>query len=898
MSDRQQHQHNPRPPSDESRAGARRSATAVLDVRGIQWASQQNRLTATLGRRPGVLDVAANPVAQTATVHYDPAATTLSELRDWVRDCGFHCAGQSVPAHVCDPMAAPPADAHVPPGQGESHQHIGHLGSQLPTPAQAVDSSRRESHDDTGTQPGPAAPESRPSHEHTGHEHAGHDHAGHEHAGHDHAEDQPSKPGQKGQKGEPRSPHEAMGHGGHSGQSMAAMVRDMRNRFLVAALFSIPIVLWSPIGKDVFGVNIAVPFGLRQDVWTLLLSLPVVFYSSWIFFDGAVRALRARTLDMMVLVAVAVGSGWLYSLVVTLTGGGDVFYEAASVLASFVLLGHWFEMRARGGASDAIRSLLNLAPSKAVVLRDGQPVEVATEDVIVGDLLLVRPGAKIAVDGVVEEGESDVDESMVTGESLPVHKGVGSSVIGATINSNGTLRVRAAKVGADTALAQIVALVQQAQNSKAPGQRLADRAAFWLVFVALLGGAATLGAWLLFSDRPFAGAMLFAITVVVVTCPDALGLATPTAIMVGTGLGAKRGVLFKNAIALETSARIQIVVMDKTGTLTKGEPEVTDVIVEDIDKQQLLSLVAAVEVESEHPLAAAVVHYAQQQQAPVARAEGFENVPGHGAIATVDGHRVVVGNRRLLEREHIDLGPLAARRDELASSGHTAVLVAVDDRAAAVIAIADAPRETSAAAVAALHELGIQVVMLTGDNQATADRIAHQMGIDTVIAEVLPGDKAAKIAELQRSGIKVAMVGDGVNDAPALAQADLGIAIGAGTDVAIDAAGVVLMRSDPLDVPTALRIGRGTLRKMRQNLGWAVGYNTIALPIAAGVFQPAFGLTLRPEIAALSMAGSSLIVAVNALALKRLRLPDRETAAPTPPVAEPALALAAAGQHQ
>jgi Cu2+-exporting ATPase len=814
------------------------SRTAVVDVRGIVWASQQNRLTAALRRRPGVLDVAANPVAQTATVRYDPARTSLTDLRTWIRDCGFHCEGQSVPEHICDPMTEPnPAAGDTHPEHNSDTQRTPVVVPRQPTVISAA------------PEPGALADGAAvvnaplPTHGHT----------------------VTAAP--------VRSPHEAMGHGGHAGASMAQMVADMRNRFLVALTFAIPIVVWSPIGKDVFGVNVAVPFGLRQDVWTLLLSLPVVFYSSWIFFDGAVRALRARTLDMMVLVAVAVGAGWLYSVVVTLTGGGDVFYEAAAVLATFVLLGHWFEMRARGGASDAIRSLLNLAPSTALVLREDQPVEVPTADVVVGDLLLVRPGAKIAVDGVVEQGESEVDESMVTGESLPVAKTVGSAVIGATINSNGTLRVRAAKVGADTALAQIVALVQQAQNSKAPGQRLADRAAFWLVFVALIGGVGTLGAWLLFSDRPFSAAMLFAITVVVVTCPDALGLATPTAIMVGTGLGAKRGVLFKNALALETSARIRIVVMDKTGTLTKGEPEVTDLIVEGIEEQQLLTLVAAVEVESEHPLAAAVVRYAHQNHVPPARAEDFENVPGHGAIATVDGHRVVVGNRRLLDREKIDLGPFAARRDELANSGHTAVLVAVDGRAAAVIAIADAARETSAAAVAALHELGIQVVMLTGDNQATADRIAHQMGIDTVIAEVLPGDKAAKIAELQADGTKVAMVGDGVNDAPALVQADLGIAIGAGTDVAIDAAGVVLMRSDPLDVPTALEIGRGTVRKMRQNLWWAVGYNTIALPIAAGVFEPAFGLTLRPEIAALSMAGSSLIVAVNALSLKRLRLP-------------------------
>ena len=355
------------------------------------------------------------------------------------------------------------------------------------------------------------------------------------------------------------------------------------------------------------------PFGLRDDVFSLILSLPVIFYSAWIFFDGAYRALRARTLDMMVLVAVAVGAGWGYSLVVTLTGGGEVFYEAATVLTAFVLLGHWFEMRARGGANDAVRALLDLAPPRAVVLRDGREVEVPTAEVVAGDLLLVRPGAKIPVDGVVEDGESEVDESMVTGESLPVHKTPGSEVIGATINTDGTLRVRATKVGADSALAQIVALVQQAQNSKAPGQRLADRAAFWLVFVALLGGAATFAAWALFSDQPLTMALLFAITVVVVTCPDALGLATPTAIMVGTGLGARRGVLFKNATALETSARIDTVVMDKTGTLTKGEPEVTDVVAAGIDEAELLALAAAVERESEHPLARAIVAHADDR---------------------------------------------------------------------------------------------------------------------------------------------------------------------------------------------------------------------------------------------------------------------------------------------
>jgi P-type Cu2+ transporter len=465
----------------------------------------------------------------------------------------------------------------------------------------------------------------------------------------------------------------------------------------------------------------------------------------------------------------------------------------------------------------------------ALVLRDGEPVEVPTAEVQVGDLLLVRPGAKIATDGIVEDGDSEVDESVVTGESLPVHKQAGSPVIGATINKNGTLRVRATKVGADTALAQIVKLVQEAQNSTAPGQQLADRAAFWLVLVALVGGGLTLVAWLL-AGRPFSDAILFAITVVVIACPDALGLATPTAVMVGTGLGAQRGILCKHALALETAARIQTVVMDKTGTLTKGEPEVTDLVTADgIDQAELLRLVAAVERASEHPLAEAIVRRATQagvdQQVA---ADRFENVPGHGAVATVGGHRVAVGNARLMQREAVDLGNLAERRQHLAAGGRTVVLAAVDGKAAGLLAIADAARDTAAAAVNALHRQGIEVVMLTGDNRATTERIASQLGIDQVIAEVLPGDKAAKIAELQRAGRRVAMVGDGVNDAPALAHADLGIAIGAGTDVAIETADVVLMRSDPVDVATALTIGRGTLRKMRQNLGWAVGYNAVA----------------------------------------------------------------------
>jgi len=663
-----------------------------------------------------------------------------------------------------------------------------------------------------------------------------------------------------------------MGHGGHAGMSKNAMVQDMRNRFLVAAVLSVPILLWSSIGRQVLHFGLPAPFGLRDDIFQLIVSLPVIGYSARVFFDGAITALRARTLDMNVLVTVAIAAGWSYSVVITFSGGGDVFYEASTVLATFVLLGHWLEMRARGGANEAVRALLNLAPPMATVIKIDDQVEVPTSEVQVGDVLLIKPGARVPVDAVVEEGTSEVDESVVTGESLPVSKAPGAALIGGSINKNGTLRARATRVGSDTALAQIVKLVQEAQSSKAPGQQLADRAAFWLVLVALVGGTLTLIVWLL-AGRTFSQAMLFAITVVVITCPDALGLATPTAIMVGTGLGAKRGILFKNAAAIEAAARVQVVVMDKTGTLTKGEPEVTEMFASGLSDQQVLAFAAAVERESEHPLAEAIVRRAEQAGAARLGVTDFESVPGHGAVATVDGHRVAVGNARLMKRENVSLDGLAGEQDDMATEGRTVVVVAVDGRAAAVVGISDAARQTAKAAVEALRRLQIDVVMLTGDNRATADRIARELGITQVMAEVLPADKASKIADLQRAGKKVAMVGDGVNDAPALAQAELGIAIGAGTDVAIETADVVLMRSDPLDVATAITVGRATLRKMRQNLGWAIGYNAIAIPIAAGVFEPAFGLVLRPEIAALSMSGSSLLVAVNALLLRRLKLP-------------------------
>jgi len=655
-----------------------------------------------------------------------------------------------------------------------------------------------------------------------------------------------------------------MGHG--AGMDMQDMVRDMRNRFWISLAFTVPIFLFSPMGLE--AIRVPTPFGLDLNLVLFVLATAAILYPVWPFVIAAIRALRNGILNMAVLVILSVGTGYLFSVGATFFFEGQQFYEASAVLLVFILLGHWLEMRARAGASAAIRALLDLAPPMAVVLRDGREIEVPTADVLVGDTVIIRPGNKIPVDGMVIDGTSQVDESMLTGESMPVKKEPGSAVIGATINKSGTFRYSATKIGADTALAQIVKLVQEAQNSKAPAQLLADRASQWLVLAAALVGVLAFAVWFWWLGQPLLFAMTSMITVFVIACPDALGLATPMAVMVGTGLGAMNGILFKNAAALEEATKLDIVVMDKTGTLTLGQPQVVDMVTAKGQTQDdVLAAAASVERGSDHPLAQAILRRAEGLTIPAQ--QGFENIEGMGARAEINGERVFLGNRRLMEAQRLDLGELAAEAQRSQGAGRTVVHVARAGKMIGLIAIADAPRPTAAATVAKLRERGVKVAMLTGDNAGTARRIAQELGIEIVLADVLPGQKAAKIKELQGQGNKVGMVGDGVNDAPALTQADVGFAIGAGTDVAIQSADVVLMKSDPYDVVGAIELSRATLRKMHENLWWAVAYNAIAFPLAAGVFYP---YLLSPEIAALAMSGSSALVAINALMLKRTRL--------------------------
>ena len=693
-----------------------------------------------------------------------------------------------------------------------------------------------------------------------------------QHLGHG-VDAQPISMGTKHDRMQYEMPATPADHGDHADHDMsdpgmaAAMERDMRNRFFVALLLTIPTVLYSPLGINLVGVRLPT-FGLGENVVMLLLSTPVVFYCGWIFISGSYHSLRRRTLNMSVLIATGVLAAYLFSVLITFIGG-ETFYEAAAMLVTFVLFGHWMEMRSRRGTSDALRALFDLVPPQATVIRDGEEVTIPSSEVRLGDTVVLRPGDKVPVDGEVTEGETSIDEALVTGESVPVTKRPGDAVIAGSINRSGSVRFWATAVGADTTLAQIVDLVQQAQNSKAPGQRLADRAAEYLVILAVGSGIVTFLAWYFLGDAAAITAMTFAISAVVIACPDALGLATPTAVAVSTGIGARHNILIKDAATLENVSRIDAVVLDKTGTLTEGEPSLTDVVTEDgISEEDLLRLVAPAEKNSEHPLAEAIVAGARERGIEPGDAARFEAVAGHGIQAIVNGHTVLVGNRKLMDESAVDVWTLEERAATLAGAGKTPMFVAVDGEPSGLVAVADAIKPSARETLERLKEMGIEAVMITGDNKRTAEAVARELGIERVFAEVLPADKARYVQQLQREGKHVAMVGDGVNDAPALAQADIGIAIGAGTDVAIETAKVVLMKSDPLDVTRAVVLSKATVRKMKQNLVWASVYNVLAIPVAAGILYPTYGIMLRPEWSALLMSLSSIIVAVNAVLLK------------------------------
>ena len=651
------------------------------------------------------------------------------------------------------------------------------------------------------------------------------------------------------------------GHGAH-------MVQEMLRRFIGSAILTVPIVLYSPLGTSLFGRELAPPFGLSPGLLGFLLTSIVVWWGAWPFVSAAARSLRQCELTMMTLIATGILVSYVYSAAGTFGFPGEPFYDAAAMLTAFSLLGHWLEMRSRFATGRAVEALLKLAPRTARRVRNGHEEEVPLEAVAVGDILAVRPGDTIPVDGVVIEGSSYVDESMLTGEPVPVAKVPGDYVVGGTRNQQGAFRFRTTKIGTYTALARIVAMVREAQSSRAPAQRLADVAGKYLVIVALAAGAVTFGVWLLFGHQGISFALSAAVAAIVIACPDALALATPTAITVGVGRAARAGVLFRNATVLEAAATVDTVVFDKTGTLTEGRPSVTDVIpAAGVEEVEILRLAAAADAQSEHPLARAVVEAAKQRALVVDPPSRFEAVPGHGVQATVGGRTVLVGNRKLLERNGVTPG-LERDAEKLRAKANTVLYVAADGRTLGLIAVADRIRPTATAAVATLHGLGIRVLLLTGDSRVTGEAVARTLGIDDVHAEVLPGDKAAEVRRLEEGGRRVAMVGDGVNDAPALAAATVGIAIGAGTDVAIETAGIILMKDDPADVPAALVLARRVHRKIKQNLFWAAIYNLIAIPLAAGVLYPSLGILLKPAWAALAMSASTVTVTVNALLLQ------------------------------
>lgn len=654
-------------------------------------------------------------------------------------------------------------------------------------------------------------------------------------------------------------------------------LRELRFK-VVVSLFLGGLILWGGFP----GLMKTAPMFL-QNFWVqLLLATPVQFWAGFGFYRATISALKHRTANMDTLVVIGTTVAYVYSVFVTMLPELLVkigiepmpYFDTAAIIIGLILLGRYFEAKAKAGTSEAIKKLIGLQAKTARVLRDGKEIDIPISEVIIGDIIRVRPGEKIPVDGIIVEGESSIDESMITGESMPVDKVGGDIVVGATMNKTGTFTFKATKVGADTMLAQIIKLVQEAQGSKAPIQRLADLVSSYFVPFVIMLAFLTFAVWYSFGPAPsLLFALLNTIAVLIIACPCAMGLATPTAIMVGTGKGAEQGILIKDAESLETAHKINTIIFDKTGTLTKGKPEVTDIIpVGSINKDELLKLAGSIEKGSEHSLAEAIVKASEAKQITLSKVEKFRAIPGHGVEGIVDGKRIVFGNKRLMDKEAIDIGSANNEIGNMESEGKTVMMVGVENKLAGLIAVADIVKESAKEGLAALQKLGIEVVMITGDNQRTANAIGSKLGITRILAEVLPDQKEAEVRKIQAEGKVVAMVGDGINDAPALAAADVGIAMGSGTDVAIEAADITLINKDLRSVAAAIVLSKKTMRTIRLNLFWAFGYNVVLIPVAMGALYPFFGLLLNPIFASIAMATSSISVVSNSLLLKRKKI--------------------------
>lgn len=822
-----------------------------LPITGMTCAACANRIEKSLNRTPGVRRAGVNFATSRATVEYDPAATGVRQLMDTVRDVGYGTAGTARADFTVDDSARPsgssqPLEKHVSSLKGvvSTSFNLGTMQVRVEYLPGASDvGSIRHAIEEFGYTVRDTSADSASS-----------------------AEDSEAN-------------------------ARRAEYEGIRRKFWIAAVLSLPVLVMAMAHGRIEALNFSATNWIQ-----LALTTPVVVYCGSQFYRGAWMAFRHRAADMNTLIAIGTGAAYSYSVLATIwpemfagrtgtdpmaamnrMGQGQmvpVYFEAASVIIALILLGRLLESRAKGQTSEAIQRLMKLQAKTARVIRDGVEVEIEVEQVVPGDKVQVRPGEKIPVDGVVTDGASAVDESMLTGESIPAEKNPGDEVFGATINKTGAFRFEATKVGRDTTLQQIVRMVQDAQGSKAPIARLADIISGIFTPVVLCIAIATFAVWFVVApaDARFTIALVNFVAVLIIACPCALGLATPTAIMVGTGRGAENGVLIKGGESLETAHKLDTIILDKTGTITRGEPELTDVVsLGGLNENELLRLVASAERQSEHPLGAAIVRGAAARGLLLVDPSEFRAVPGHGLEAAVEGRKLILGNARLMRERGVAMGDGESSLDSFAVDGKTPMLVAVDGTLAGIIAVADQVKVESASAVREMQGMGLEVVMMTGDNRRTAEAIARKVGITRVLAEVLPQGKAEEVKRLQQQKRTVAMVGDGINDAPALAQADVGIAIGTGTDVAIEASDITLLRGDLHGVVTAIALSRATIRTVKQNLFWAFVYNVVGIPIAAGALYPFTGWLLSPVIASVAMSLSSVSVVTNSLRLRRFR---------------------------